>query len=203
MSGGLTVTRVWAKDEPFGSELAEVTTTDTTLIARGVAIGTDPCPYRLEYELSTVEDFVTARLAVRTAGQGWRRALLLERSAAGDWSCSAESKGELDRPAPGGNLAAVAGALDCDLGLSPLTNSMPVLRHGLQRGGGPVDLLMAWVAVPELEVSPSRQRYTFVRREPRARIVRYESLDSDFVAEIAFDEHGLVLDYPGIARVVA
>jgi hypothetical protein len=97
----------------------------------------------------------------------------------------------------------MAGALDCDLGLSPLTNSMPVLRHRLHEGGGPVDLLMAWVAVPELTVSPSPQRYTFVRRGHQARIVRYESLDSDFVAEITFDEQGLVLDYPGIARVVA
>jgi hypothetical protein len=200
---GLTIARVWAKDEPFGTELAQVTISGTMLAASGVAIGTDPCPYRLNYELTTTQDFVTARLAVRTAGPGWRRALLLDRSARGDWSCTTECEGHLDRPAPGGDLAGVAGALDCDLGLSPLTNSMPVLRHRLHEGGGPVDLLMAWVAVPELAVSASPQRYTFVRREPRARIIRFESLDSDFVAEIAFDEHGIVLDYPGIARVVA
>ena len=200
---GLTIARVWAKDEPFGTELAEVTITDTRLIASGVAVGTEPCPYRLDYELTTAGDFVTARLAVRTSGPGWRRALLLDRSASGDWSCTTECEGHLDRPAPGGDLARVAGALDCDLGLSPLTNAMPVLRHRLHEGGGPVDLLMAWVAVPELAVSPSPQRYTFVRREPRGRIVRYESLDSDFVAQITFDEHGLVLDYPGLARVAA
>jgi hypothetical protein len=163
-----------------------------------VAIGTEPCPYRLTYELTTTDGFVTERLAVRTSGQGWRRALLLERSAAGEWSCTTESEGELQGPAPGGNLAGLGGALDCDLGLSPLTNTMPVLRQGLLEGGGSVELLMAWVGVPELSVTPSPQRYTFVRR----RIVRYESLDSDFEAEIAFDEHGLVLDYPGIARVV-
>jgi hypothetical protein len=200
---GLTMTRVWSKEESFGTELAEVAIAGATLAAGGVAIGTDPCPYRLDYELTTAQDFVTARLAVRTSGLGWRRALFLDRSASGDWTCATECEGHLDRPAPGGDLARVAGALDCDLGLSPLTNSMPVLRHRLHEGGGPVDVLMAWVAVPELVVSPSPQRYTFVRREPRARIIRFESLDSDFVAEIAFDEHGIVLDYPGIARVVA
>ena len=100
-------------------------------------------------------------------------------------------------------MALMAGALDCDLGLSPLTNTMPVLRHRLHIGGGPLDLLMAWVAVPELTVSPSPQRYTFVRREPGAAIVRFESLDSDFRSDITLDEHGLVLDYPGIARALA
>ena len=70
-------------------------------------------------------------------------------------------------------------------------------------GGGPIDLVMAWVAVPELAVSASAQRYTFARRVRDRSLIRFESLDSDFRAEIALDEHGLVLDYPGIARVVA
>ncbi len=48
---------------------------------------------------------------------------------------------------------------------SPLTNSMPVLRHGMLRSGGPVDFLMAWVSVPDLSVHASPQRYTFVRAE--------------------------------------
>jgi hypothetical protein len=194
---------VWAKDAPFGTEFADVAISGTTLAASGVAIGTDPCPYRLDYELATAEEFVTARLAVRSAGQGWRRALVLERSTSGEWSCTTERIGDLNGPAPGGDLTVLAAALDCDLGLSPLTNTLPVLRHGLLAGGGPVDLLMAWVAVPELAVSPSPQRYTFVRRDRGAAIVRFESLDDDFAADVTFDRHGLVLDYPGIARVVA
>ena len=35
------------------------------------------------------------------------------------------------------------------------------------------------------------------------RIVRFQSLDIDFTADIAFDEQGIVLDYPGIARLAA
>src|SRR5579864_2094251 len=93
-------------------------------------------------------------------------------------------------------------ARDCDLGLSPLTNSLPVLRHGLLDGGGPIDFHMAWVAVPELAVHASPQRYTFVRRQADVAIVRYESLDSDFVADISFDSNGLVLEYPRIAHVI-
>ena len=123
--------RVWAMDEPFGAELVDVTLSGTTLAASGLAIGTEPAPYRLEYQLVTAEGYVTTRLAVRTEGPGWRRALVLERAPSGVWTCTGHSEGDLDRPAPGGDPALLAGSLDCDLGLSPLTNSMPVLRHRL------------------------------------------------------------------------
>ena len=195
--------RVWAKEQPFGTELADVSVGDGRLSATGVAIGTDPVPYRLDYQLTTANRYVTARLVVHAQGQGWRRTLELARAASGEWSCRAEAEGTSELPAPGGDRAAVAGALDCDLALSPLTNSMPVLRHRLHEGGRPVDFLMAWVSVPDLAVHASRQRYTFVRQEPRAGIVRFESLSGPFRADIRFDHHGVVLDYPGIARHMA
>jgi uncharacterized protein len=196
-------TRVWAKDLPFGTELAHVRMEQDVLSARGVAIGTTPVPYRLDYQLTTAHQYVTARLVVLSEGQGWRRTLDLMREPSGRWSCRTEVDGDPDLPAPGGDLSLVDGALDCDLGLSPLTNSMPVLRHRLHQAGGPVDFLMAWVSVPDLAVHASRQRYTFVRHETGAHIVRFESLDDPFAAEICFDDVGVVLDYPGIARCVA
>ena len=39
-------------------------------------------------------------------------------------------------------------ARDCDLGFSPLTNMMPVRRHGLSVAGDHFDILAAWVSVP-------------------------------------------------------
>lgn len=194
--------RIWSKDRPFGSELTMVTLGDGALSAQGVALGTTPEPYRLDYELTTAKGYVTTELRVRAVGEAWHRALDVRRAASGQWSCTVEVDGSFAGPAPGGDLGILDGALDCDLARSPLTNSMPVLRHSLHESGGPIDFLMAWVSVPDLVVHPSRQRYSFVRREGRERIVRYESLDGDFVAEIRFDERGLVLDYPGIARRV-
>jgi hypothetical protein len=105
-------------------------------------------------------------------------------------------------PPAGGDLAGLHGSLDCDLARSPLTNSMPVLRHRLYEGGGPVDFLMAWVSVPDLSVHPSRQRYTFAARDDSGSVVTFQSLDDPFRAEIRFDSDGLVTDYPGIARLV-
>jgi uncharacterized protein len=198
---GAHVVRVWSKEDPFlGAELADVTVGNGGLSARGSAIGTNPFPYRLRFELTTVDQFVTSVLGVRTEGKDWSRRLELRRAPDGSWSFEAESEGAADLPAPGGDVEPLAGALDCDLGLSPLTNSMPILRHGLHEDGGPVDFLMAWVSVPDLAVHPSRQRYTFLRRESEARIVRYESRGGNFVADLRVDADGLVMDYPKLAR---
>ena len=102
--------------------------------------------------------------------------------------------------APSGDTSLLKGAIDCDLAWSPLTNAMPVLRHDLLRAGGSVDLLMAWVSVPDLHVYPSAQRYTFLRRDGDLSVIRYESIPSGFTSDIVFDPEGLVVDYPGVGR---
>jgi hypothetical protein len=202
--------RVWTKDEPFGTELADISLGEGTLSATGVAIGTyTPASqsvrsaYRADYKLTTVERYVTSRLVVRTEGESFRRALDLRRLASGSWKCTTEVQGEVALPPPGGDLAALTGALDCDLAFSPLTNTMPLLRHRLAEGSGPVELSVAWVSLPDLSVQRELQRYTFVRRSGENCVVRFESLDDGFTADITLDGHGLVLDYPGIARHIA
>jgi hypothetical protein len=92
----------------------------------------------------------------------------------------------------------IDGVFDCDLGLSPLTNSMPVLRHGLLAGGRAIDFLMAWVSVPDLSVHLSKQRYTPMHSNKDGHIIRFEDSDGS-VADLTFDNDGLVLNYPGLA----
>ena len=108
------------------------------------------------------------------------------------------------RPAPGGGrrldrngepLPHVEGALDCDLGLLAADE----LHAGLGAlGGESADHVMAWVALPDLGVTRSEQRY-----EPiDDRRVRFVSLDNDFTAELELDEDGLVVRYPRLAERV-
>ena len=182
-------------------EYSEARLSTNTLSANGVALGTDPVVYRLDYTLETGPGFVTSKLVVTARGNAWKRTLDLSRSNSGQWTMSAEGEGEPTLPAPGGDVAQLAGALDCDLGLSPLTNTMPVLRHGLLGTAGSAAFLMAWVSVPDLGVHPSAQRYTSIPGSSDDRsIVRYESLDSAFSADLTFDADGIVVDYPGLAR---
>jgi hypothetical protein len=190
----------WVKEDPFGVEFAEVNLGPNHLTAHGVAIASDPISYRLDYTLETAAEFVTSRLHVVSRGQGWRRAIELERDDRGSWKLSVEEEGTVDLPPPGGDPAAFAGALDCDLGLSPVTNLMPVLRLGLISDGDPVELTMAWVSVPDLSVQPDGQRYAFVSADRDQRVIRYEAIDGSFAANITVDPDGLVIDYPGIAR---
>jgi hypothetical protein len=188
------------KEDPFGVEFADVALSDRRLKTVGVALGTHPLPYRLDYTLETRSAFVTSRLRVTSRGDGWQRALDLRRAKSGDWSVDTNVVGDAPLRPPGGDMASLHAALDCDLGLSPTTNSMPVLRHALLAGGGPVDFRMAWVSVPDLAVRASAQRYTFVRAVSGTVVVRYESTDSGFTADLTFDQDGLVIDYPGIGR---
>jgi hypothetical protein len=80
-----------------------------------------------------------------------------------------------------------------DLGLSPLFNSLPVIRDDLLDVGTPHTYVMRWVDVPSLEVTESEQRY-----EPLGNgLIRFRA--GDFSADIRFDGAGFVLDYPGLA----
>ncbi|MBA2275733.1 MAG: putative glycolipid-binding domain-containing protein [Chloroflexi bacterium] len=191
----------WSVVASGGTEYADLRIGEASLSARGVAIGTDPEPYRLEYRLRTGDRYITESLQVEAEGRGWRRTLVLDRSPAGTWQIDATSEGgdRFDRP-PGGDAAALSDALDCDLGRCPVTNSMPVLRHGLLDGGGPIDFVMAWVSVPELSVHPSHQRYTFVRREGDLVVVRYHGRHREFTGELTFDDDGVIVTYPDLAQ---
>ena len=104
--------------------------------------------------------------------------------------------GVLDLEIVGGRSARVgSGEADfVDLGFSPLTNTLPILRDSLHRGGGPRDYVMALVDVPSLEVSRSEQRYERVGTNA----IRFSS--GDFTAVLELDEDGFVLRYPGLAE---
>ena len=191
----------WVKERGYGHEFVDVTIEPGSLSASGVAIGAGPIPYRVDYVLETGPGFVTSRLTATTHGQGWRRALDLRRAADGTWNVTSERHGDAPFDPPGGDMAGLDGALDCDLEMSPLTNSMPVLRHAMLVGGPPREFLMAWVALPALSVVPSRQRYVPLGNVRDSHVlVRYESVDGDFVADISFDSDGLVVDYPQLGH---
>jgi hypothetical protein len=194
------------QDGDWHAELASVELGETGLRASGTQLGADPVPYRLEYRLdATGEGFVTRSLRVEATGEGWQRLLRLERDDAGEWTAEVGGVGEADMQAPGGNAEPLSGALDCDLGLSPLTNAMPVHRHRLDREPGSVEFLMAWVSVPDLAVHAARQRYVHLSHEANGGIVRFESVEGDevtFTSDLEFDSDGLIRVYPKLARRV-
>jgi hypothetical protein len=183
---------VWRGLETWRAEYADVSVQGERLTASGVQLGVDPRPYRLTYDLDTAAGFLTVRLAVQAQGDGWSRRLDLRRAPDGSWTLETAAEGADDLGAPGGDPDALEGATDCDLGFSPLTNTMPILRDG----GGPGGYVMAWVSVPDLGVHRLDQRY-----EPLddGRI-RYS--DDDFVRDLTVGPDGFVTHYPGLGELV-
>ncbi|MFG2574825.1 putative glycolipid-binding domain-containing protein [Streptomyces sp. NPDC048481] len=176
----------WSVSASGGYETAWTETDDGALRARGRAVGTTPGPYWVSYELDTADGFVTRRLRVTVETAERTRSLDLRHDGRGGWSADGE------------RLPGFGEAADCDLGLCPLTNTMPVLRHGLHRRPGEHRFLMAWVSVPALTVRPSWQTYTHLGAQARGgALVRFAS--GGFRSDIAFDPDGYVLDYPGLA----
>ena len=192
------------QDGDWHVEFAKVDLGAAGLRAAGTQLCAVPVPYRLDYRLdATGEHFVTRSLRVEAIGEGWERRLRLERDDAGEWTAEVGAVGDADMPAPGGATDLLSEALDCDLGLSPLTNAMPVHRHSLDTGPGQVDFLMAWVSVPSLAVHASRQRYTHLSRGADGATVRFEELEDEkvtFTSDLEFDRDGLVQVYPKLCR---
>jgi uncharacterized protein len=189
---------VWRGLDAWRAEYCHLMLYADRLLARGIQIGVDPLPYRLEYALDTAIGWDTARLTVDASGEGWARRLDLIRDPQSRWHVSADGRGSGDLPEPGGDPAEFEEARDCDLGFCPLTNTMPILREGVRDGNGPVDLVMAWVSVPDLRVIRSEQRYEPIDQNR----VRYVGKHRDFVGELELDDDGLVVVYPDLAERV-
>jgi hypothetical protein len=141
--------------------------------ARGRQWRTSEPAYELDYQLETSPGYLTERLSVRVV-RGPELTLVRGRSP------------ELE------------GVADCDLGFSPLTNAMPVLRDRLHEGGQVREIDVAWVSVPDLGVHRDHQIY-----EPlRPGRLRFCSPQAGFERVIELTAAGFVRDYPDIAQLV-
>lgn len=134
---------------------------------------------RYSYELRADRDWVFRSLRLEAlAGE---RTLTIEHDGSGGWTVDGVERSDL------------TDAREIDLAVSPLTNTLPIRRLDLAVDDED-DIVTAYVSFPDLEVIPDPQRYTRLDED----LYRYESLDSDFEADITVDASGLVLDYPGL-----
>jgi uncharacterized protein len=193
----------WTGPDPERIDVAHLRLDADRLSAHGSSITDD---YALTFHLHTGPRWITRRLDVRVGGDGWWRALTLHRDEGGNWTSRRldASSGEDPQVTDRGH-SDLADALDCDLALCPLTNTMPVLREQLldaaRRGEHRwAELTMAWVAVPELEVQRSVQRYeSGVAVAGGGAQIRFQS--GEFVEHIEFDAGGVVVSYPSIGHL--
>jgi uncharacterized protein len=170
-----TFALIWALPAEQRREIAWIELADdASLRARGRQWCGGDQRYELSYELETSSGYVTERLAASVT-DGPRLTLVR------------------------GGSPELEGTADCDLGFSPLTNAMPVLRDRLQGNGTAFEIDVAWVSVPDLTVHRDHQIY-----EPLAGDrIRFRSPEADFERSILLTPQGFVLDYPDIAQLLA
>jgi hypothetical protein len=137
------------------------------------------------YELAVDGRWVTRSARIASYGG---RAVLLEADGAGGWLVDGE-------PAPG-----LDGCLDADLEGSACTNALPVRRLALDVGER-AEVSAAYVR-SDLRVERLEQSYTRLEDEGGRQRYEYASPAFGFSAVLVYDEHGLILDYPGIATRV-
>ena len=180
---------LWSIDETSGFDTAWASTSGSRLRAEGHASGLASTPYWVSYVLETADEYVTARMTVQARWADGSATLDLRRDAVGRWTVNGEPRPDLDS------------AVDCDLGACPLTNTMPILRHDLNRSSGDHRFTMAFIEVPSLRVVASQQRYTHLRTtDGGGAIVQYRS--GSFQSDLKIDADGFVLEYPQLGRRV-
>jgi uncharacterized protein len=140
----------------------------------------------LRYEIVLDADWVTRAAHIVGRSTEGAREVRLEGDGPGSWLVDG-------RPAPH-----LGGCLDVDLEASACTNALPVKRLALGVGDR-AEAPAAYVRTADLRVERLEQTYARLADEGGRRRYDYASPAFDFFAILVYDEHGLVLDYPGIA----
>lgn len=175
---------MWAAWEATGLEHMRLQQTTDGLLIDSVVLGLkDEQPFRVQYEICCDQTWRVRSSSFHLLGTHTKE-VDLRADGQGHWT-----------DASGSHLSALDGCIDVDISVTPFTNTLPIRRLAL-RAGQSADLLVAYIAVPEMEVRPMLQRYTCLETRDDGGLYRYESVASGYVADLPVDAQGLVLDYP-------
>jgi hypothetical protein len=161
--------------------------------------------YRIEGDTAAVEGDEAWSVRYRIVlSRAWHttKAHVTSRSAAGrcevTLQCDEAGRWRID----GAQAPHLDGCRDVDLESSALTNAFPVHRLGLLVGEG-AEAPAAYVRALDLGVERLEQRYVRLEDDGARQRYRYTAPGFGFECDLAYDEAGLLLDYPGIATRVA
>lgn len=176
-------TVVWEARQWSGMEHLQVAQRGNAIIASGTVIMVeDNLPLRIQYVIRCNLSWAVRQVSVD-----------MENTARTGQRLSADGKGHWTS-VPGHVLTALDGCIDVDIAATPFTNTLPIRRLALQPGQS-AEIKVAYISIPELDLSPARQRYTCLEARPEGGRYRYEGLDTGFTAELTVDAEGLVIDY--------
>jgi uncharacterized protein len=183
---------MWALVEEPGMEHLRLTRDDGQIVADGVIVGvTENQPFRVHYKIRCDAEWRVREADIRLldgAGQN----IKLNADGEGHWTDGS-----------GNPVLSLNGCLEVDISATPFTNTLAIRRTRLQPGES-ADLVAAFIAVPEMAVTPSRQRYTCLELRSDGGLYKYEDegLFQGFTADLSVDADGLVVKYPELFKRV-
>jgi hypothetical protein len=145
--------------------------------------------WAVHYDIRIDDSWCTRSARIDAWSRVGHRHVALDADGTGRWRVDGRAVPELD------------GCLDVDLESSACTNTLPVHRLRLDVGHT-ADVPAAYVRVLDEGVERLEQRYSRVDNIGARTQYDYSAPVFEFDARLVFDETGLVLDYPGIARRV-
>jgi hypothetical protein len=142
--------------------------------------------WAIRYAIVLAPNWITRSAHVVGRSASGQRELALEHDGAGAWRIDGAAAPHVD------------GCLDVDLEASLFTNACPVHRLGLAIGQG-TEAPAAYVRALDLRVERLEQRYARIEDEGTRERYHYSAPRFDYSDRLVYDEHGLVLEYPGLA----
>jgi hypothetical protein len=175
----------WGRLDTPGGEHCALWATDEGWELRGLAVAAvDGRPIAVRYVVVCDAGWRTRRVAFTAESGGERRGLRLTVDDEQRWWQGS------------GEVIAVRGCIDVDLGISPSTNTLPIRRLA-PAAGDIAELRAAWIRFPDLSIETLAQRYTRLG----SRVYRYESRHADrtvYAAELTVDDLDLVERYADV-----
>jgi hypothetical protein len=138
--------------------------------------------YLVQYTIKTNKNWETLFLDITIQHSNQRKRITLDCDGKGHWYCAGEIITEYN------------GCIDPDISITPFTNTLPVKRYKLAQHEGNIKVL--YIDVFELAVRVAHQRYA----HRSGLVYHFETVPKDFEAEIAFNDWGIVMEYPALFR---
>jgi uncharacterized protein len=171
-----------------GFEVAYFQATESGWVIDGTTAAVeDGQTWVVTYSIELDAAWLTRRARIRARTESGSRDTRLESDGAGLWLLNGSAAPDLD------------GCLDVDLESSAMTNTFPVHRLDLP-AGAQAAAPAAYVRAADLTVDRLEQTYLRIADQGAHQRYTYSAPVFGFTACLVYDEDGLIIDYPGIAR---
>jgi uncharacterized protein len=176
--------RRWRRlDEP-GLELLHLVQEQDSIFVSSTLVHAGAEPFGVRYMWMLDSDWRTKSLRLELSSERKDQALLIERMGETSWRIDGQPRPDLD------------GCVEVDVSATPFCNGLAIRRLGNQTR----EMTALYVALPELTVEPSLQRYEF-HSPGRWRYVDLGAAKG-FTAMLDLDADGLVAHYEGLFEAI-